>query len=123
MSAPVTSLVHFTKDPAQQPYVHVLAKRTYRLRPDEAPEPAPEQLAIIKEPVYYDGVEANPPEWEPDLYACPRGGTDVVVQGSAYCPGGPLCELDVSVAVQPLGTSREVALKAARRVRVFVHLA
>jgi hypothetical protein len=119
VSTPATSIVHFTKDPAQQRYVHVLAKRTYRLRPDEAPTPAPEQLAIVSEAVYYDGDEANPPEWEPDLYACPRGGTDVVVQGTAYCPGGPRRELDVSVAVQLAGMTRELALKAARRVRVY----
>ena len=119
MSAPATSIVHFTKDPSQQRYVHVLAKRTYRLRPGEALEPAPDQLAIVLEPVYYEGDEANPPEWEPDLYACPRGGTDVVVQGTAYCPGGPRRELDVSVAVQLAGMTRESAARAARRVRVY----
>jgi hypothetical protein len=119
MSAPTTSLVHFTKDPAQQSYAHVVAKRTYRLRPGEAPEPAPEQRAIVTEPVYYDGDEANPPAWEPDFHACARGGTDVVVQGTAYCPDGPRRELDVSVAVQLAGTTRELALKAARRIRVY----
>ncbi len=119
MSAPASSTVHFTTDPAQQRFVHVIAKRTYRLGPDGALEPAPEQLAIVRETLYDEGDEANPPAWEPDLYACPRGGTDLIVQGSAHCPGGARRTLDVSVAVQPAGVTRELALKAARRIRVL----
>jgi hypothetical protein len=115
----VTSTPHFTKDTAGRRYAHVLAKRTYRLPQTRAPEVAPEQLAVVRELLHYGGDEENPVEYEPDFFACPRGGTDVLVQGSAFSPRGPCRELTVSVAVQRAGATREEAEKAARRIRVF----
>ncbi|AUX41544.1 hypothetical protein SOCE26_029640 [Sorangium cellulosum] len=114
-----TSLIHFTKDTEGKLRAHVLAKRTYRLLDGRVPEVAPEQLAIVREPLYEDGNEDNPVAWEPDFYACPRTGTDVVVLGSAFCREGPRRELDVSVSVDLGGVKRSAPERVTRRVRVF----
>jgi hypothetical protein len=83
-----------------------------------APEVAPEQLAVVREPVF-ESDEDSPVVWDADFAGCGRTGTDVIVQGSAISRDGPRRELEVSVSVH-LGTDkRGDAEKLVRRIRVF----
>lgn len=77
--------------------LHLLAKRTWSVARGGRPQPSQVQAPILGAAVDYQ--DAPLPQADPDLYACLRDGTDLVVQGHAHSLRGPVARMQVGVSV------------------------
>jgi hypothetical protein len=95
-------------------------RRTYVLTPGRRCEVAPMQEPLMPVIDYYDDRRGQGgallPRTDPDLFAPLKPAADIVVQGHAYAPSGPVAQLDVSVSVAPADAPRA---GSARVLRVF----
>jgi hypothetical protein len=94
--------------------LRVVARRTYTFTLDGRCAVADAQTPLTVRPAYYDPTPSGYPaaRADPDLFCAFKTGTDLVVQGSAFSPRGPVARMEVSVA---LGLAQERVL---RRLRV-----
>src|SRR4051812_13045342 len=88
-----------TIDDAREPVFVLLAKRTYDIRPNEAPIPADKPVPLAHVDRYYEGGDPDTTTVQYESEVAPfKLATDVVVIGSAFAPGGRrVPQLDASV--------------------------
>lgn len=105
---------------AGRAHLVLATRRTYVLAPGRRCEVAPMQEPLMPLIDYYDDRRgqggAALPRTDPDVFAPLKPAADIVVQGHAYSPHGPVAQLDASVSIAPADAPRG---GSARVVRVY----
>ena len=89
--------------PGQSPegayILSVLLKRTFEILPGRVCQPAPEDRALLPADVFWDAPNNSSVRFETDFIPY-KPGTDVVLNGTVYAPGGaPTTACDVMLSV------------------------
>jgi hypothetical protein len=100
-AADCTTMIVPTIDDAREPIFAVLAKRTYDIRPNAEPSPAPEAVPLTLIDRYYEDGDPQTTAVQFEAEVAPfKLATDFVVIGCACAPGGrPVVSLDASVEI------------------------
>lgn len=122
MTEPLLSMLCGTKDGNGADILHILAKRTYDIRPTGQCSVATMHVPLQFDEMGYDrkgqgGVA--PPRTESDVMCNAKPGTDVVVQGKAHVIGAPRSMAEVGVAILTTLTTADEARRRTQRIRVY----